>query len=125
MDSLCSYSPLAFLHPGSAESRLGLVAKLARIDRSQAVQLMSQHPQLWVTNSRLLGPRWACIEVIQRFEGTSGIPQHIATVILLIRNHEEQWVVAGHMAQCEWHCCWDVDNLSTSTADIKQSLFDN
>lgn len=99
VDSLCSYSPLAFLHPGSVESRLGLVAKLARIDRSQAVQLVSQHPQLWMINSRLLGPRWACIKVIQRVKGASGIPQHIATMRSngLLRGtwHSANGIVAG------------------------------
>lgn len=54
---LLAFRRLAFVHPGTVESRLGLMARVARLDRRRAVRLMMQHPQLWLMDSRLLAQR--------------------------------------------------------------------
>ncbi|KAF8072676.1 hypothetical protein HT031_000336 [Scenedesmus sp. PABB004] len=55
--TLAAHRRLAFLAPSTAESRVGLLARVARLDRRRAVVLMLQHPALWGMSSRALAPR--------------------------------------------------------------------
>ncbi|WIA08655.1 hypothetical protein OEZ85_008082 [Tetradesmus obliquus] len=57
LQQLLAFRRLAFVHPVTVESRLGLLARVARLDRRRAVLLMAQQPQLWLMDSRQLGPR--------------------------------------------------------------------
>jgi hypothetical protein len=57
VQQLLAFRRLAFVHPVTVESRLGLLARVARLDRRRAVLLMAQQPQLWLMDSRQLGPR--------------------------------------------------------------------
>lgn len=54
---LCAFRPLAFVGPDTVASRVGLLAKVGRLERGAAVVLMQQHPALWLISSKLLAPR--------------------------------------------------------------------
>jgi hypothetical protein len=62
---LCAFRPLAFVGPDTVASRVGLLAKVGRLERGAAVVLMQQHPALWLISSRLLAPRcvWRVVPV--------------------------------------------------------------
>lgn len=62
--SSCSCRHVAFLQPDAVRSRLGLVAKVGRLQHAAAVVLMRQHPALWLMSSRLLTPRCVCVCVV-------------------------------------------------------------
>lgn len=53
----CTFRPMAFLDPDAVLSRVGLLAKVTRLQQPAAVVLMQQHPALWFMNSRVLGAR--------------------------------------------------------------------
>jgi hypothetical protein len=57
VQQLLAFRRLAFVHPVTVESRVGLLARVAKLDRRRAVLLMAQQPQLWLMDSRQLGPR--------------------------------------------------------------------
>jgi len=60
LQHLDTFRPLAFLQPDVVLSRVGLVAKVGRLEHhGAAVALMRSHPTLWLMSSRVLAPRWA------------------------------------------------------------------
>eukprot|EP00775_Hariotina_reticulata_P004089 gene4089-4336_t len=54
---LCCFRRLAFLHPNAVEVRVGMLARLTRLDRGATVRLLRQQPGLWLISSRLLAER--------------------------------------------------------------------
>lgn len=75
-----AFPPLAFLDPDTVMSRVGLLAKVVRLQEGGGgtegggggqgvVALMQQYPALWMMNSRALAARWVCLFVCLCGEG--------------------------------------------------------
>ena len=58
VDYCCTFRPFALLAPSAVLSRVGLLAKVARLSSAAAVVVMQQHPALWLISSKMLAPRW-------------------------------------------------------------------
>jgi hypothetical protein len=97
---------LAFLAPGTAASRVGLAARLARLPLDGAVSLLQQHPPLWSMSSSALGPRWGggrgCVPWRVRGARARHAPDHTAKRRAQLPRHAPAAAVDGvaHARAC-------------------------